>query len=124
MFEERTTFERVGDYMSVKASEEHLQDIRARLKRGFSLAFLVTNNFEIIIGKTNMHKDIGIPDSSIVDKGRLIGKTSRISYDVSDSSKRSEIDPKELAYLHAAIREKLNDALDMDTYFQDSALSN
>jgi hypothetical protein len=122
MSEHMRSYENLERYLWVhEMNSEKLAEVRAKIRRGLSLAFLVTSNFEIYIGTTGMHADIyrNFPDRSIIiEKDKIMGGTKKISYEVSDSHKNGDLSSEELGKLHAAIGEKVNEFLDLDFYLK------
>jgi len=102
---------------------EKLKLIRDKLRKKFSVGFLVTGNFEIHIGTTAAHKDIytHLPvETTILDKGVICGSSRSIDWSVSDSQKpnRSDVRSEDLAAFHNAVAKKINDCLDLEFYLQ------
>jgi hypothetical protein len=115
------SFENLEKFLSVAdMGEQKLKRVRDMLSKGLSLAFLVTVNFEIYIGITGAHKDITDlpPGTSVMEKGRVLGNAKKIVWDVSDSNKDTEIKGEQLIKLQTAIKQKINDYLDMDVYYK------
>ena len=122
MSEYLPSYENIDKYLTVKeVGETSFRTIKNKLKAGLSLAFLVTDNFEIYIGTTGEHKDIysRFPYGyHIIEKGKISGSQRKIHWVTSDSQKPTNIDAKDLAKVQSAIRQKINDYLDFDYYFQ------
>jgi hypothetical protein len=104
-----------------KTRTRRIEIAKDKLNKGFTLAFLVTANFEIHIGTTAMHKDIytHFPyGTAIMEKGKISGSAKKIFWEVSDSQKDIEVKSSDLAKLQLAIKQKINDTLDLDYYLQ------
>jgi len=118
MIESPSSYENLAEFLQVSgASPERINRIRDMLNKGHTLAFLVTPNFNIHIGTTGMHKDIPVR-GEVMEKGRIVGSSKQITWETSDNNRSVEINSADLQKLRSAIRQKINNTLDLTFYLQ------